>query len=183
MANKVDIRIVKSKESLMSALVSLLQKKKLEDLSISEVCQEANVNRNTFYSHYTNIRELFEEMKGQYLESLLSSSKVFLESNDSVNRTLLNVLEKMKAKDKLTKVILSEARSTTFLYTLLQILIPQLNPSENISNLLSDHEYSSFVLGGVANILMLWVSTGFKESPKTLSRKLATLIEELNNID
>ena len=73
MANKVDIRIVKSKESLMSALVSLLQKKKLEDLSISEVCQEANVNRNTFYSHYTNIRELFEEMKGQYLESLLSS--------------------------------------------------------------------------------------------------------------
>ena len=136
MANKVDIRIVKSKDSLMSALVSLLQKKKLEDLSISEVCQEANVNRNTFYSHYTNIRELFEEMKGQYLESLLSSSKVFLESNDSVNRTLLNVLEKMKAKDKLTKVILSEASSTTFLYTLLQILIPQLNPSENISNLL-----------------------------------------------
>ena len=114
MANKVDIRIVKSKDSLMSALVSLLQKKKLEDLSISEVCQEANVNRNTFYSHYTNIRELFEEMKGQYLESLLSSSKVFLESNDSVNRTLLNVLEKMKAKDKLTKVILSEASSTTF---------------------------------------------------------------------
>ena len=183
MANKVDIRIVKSKDSLMSALVSLLQKKKLEDLSISEVCQEANVNRNTFYSHYTNIRELFEEMKGQYLESLLSSSKVFLESNDSVNRTLLNVLEKMKAKDILTKVILTEASSTSFLYTLLQILIPQLNPSENISNLLSDHEYSSFVLGGVANILMLWVSKGFKESPKTLSRKLTTLIEELNNID
>ena len=77
MANKVDVRIVKSKESLMNALVNLLSKKKLEDLTISEICQEADVNRNTFYSHYTSIRELFEEMRGKYLESLLASTKVF----------------------------------------------------------------------------------------------------------
>ena len=52
MANKVDVRIVKSKESLMSALIGLMGKKKLEELTISEICQEADVNRNTFYSHY-----------------------------------------------------------------------------------------------------------------------------------
>ena len=37
MANKVDVRIVKSKESLMSAMIGLLGKKKLEDLTISEI--------------------------------------------------------------------------------------------------------------------------------------------------
>ena len=67
MANKVDVRIVKSKESLMSAMIGLLGKKKLEDLTISEICQEADVNRNTFYSHYSSVRELFDEMNGKYL--------------------------------------------------------------------------------------------------------------------
>ena len=48
MANKVDVRIIRSKESLISALVSLLKNRSIEELTISELCEKADVNRNTF---------------------------------------------------------------------------------------------------------------------------------------
>ena len=68
MANKVDVRIIRSKESLISALVSLLKNRSIEELTISELCEKADVNRNTFYSHYSDINDLFDELKGKYME-------------------------------------------------------------------------------------------------------------------
>ena len=136
MANKVDVRIVKSKESLMSALIVLMGKKKLEELTISEICQEADVNRNTFYSHYSSVRELFEEMNGKYMEALFASAKVFDEPNDSTIKNLVNVLDKMKEKGNLTKIIFSESNSIKHLNTLLQILFP----TSIIDNLKTENE-------------------------------------------
>ena len=39
------------------ALISLLGKKSIEYISVSEICTLAGVNRSTFYLHYENIGE------------------------------------------------------------------------------------------------------------------------------
>jgi len=43
------------------ALICLLEKKDFEYITIKEICQEAGVNRSTFYLHYENTRDLLEE--------------------------------------------------------------------------------------------------------------------------
>ena len=179
MANKVDVRIVKSKESLMSALIVLMGKKKLEELTISEICQEADVNRNTFYSHYSSVRELFEEMNGKYMEALFASAKVFDEPNDSTIKNLVNVLDKMKEKGNLTKIIFSESNSIKHLNTLLQILFP----TSIINNLkienLSLEECHAFLIGGITSLILRWIENDFQESPKNFGRKIFNFIEEI----
>ena len=48
--------------SLMNqALLQLLEKKDIEFITITEITKKAGVNRSTFYLHYDNIYELFEE--------------------------------------------------------------------------------------------------------------------------
>ena len=179
MANKVDVRIVKSKESLMSALISLMGKKKLEDLTISEICQEADVNRNTFYSHYSSVRELFEEMNGKYMEALFASAKVFDEPNDSTIKNLVNVLDKMKEKGNLTKIIFSESNSIKHLNTLLQILFPtSIIDNLKIENLSLD-ECHAFLIGGITSLILRWIENDFQESPKNFGRKIFNFIEEI----
>ena len=179
MANKVDVRIVKSKESLMSALIGLLGKKKLEDLTISEICQEADVNRNTFYSHYSSVRELFDEMNGKYLEALFASAKVFDEPNDSTFKNLVNVLDKMKEKGNLTKIIFSESNSIKHLNTLLQILFPVSVIESSKSENLSLEECHTFLIGGVMNLILRWIENDYQESPKNFGRKIFNFIEEI----
>ncbi len=179
MANKVDVRIVKSKESLMSALIGLMGKKKLEELTISEICQEADVNRNTFYSHYSSVRELFEEMNGKYMEALFASAKVFDEPNDSTIKNLVNVLDKMKEKGNLTKIIFSESNSIKHLNTLLQILFPtSIIDNLKIENL-SLEECHAFLIGGITSLILRWIENDFQESPKNFGRKIFNFIEEI----
>ncbi len=179
MANKVDVRIVKSKESLMSALVDLLNKKKLEDLTISEICQEADVNRNTFYSHYTSVRELFDEMNGKYMETLFASAKMFDEPNDSNIKNLLSVLEKMKERGNLTKIIFAESNSIKLLNNLLQFLFSFSIIDNSKSEYLSLEECNSFLIGGISNLILRWIENDFQESPKNFGRKIFNFIEEI----
>lgn len=43
------------------AMLSLLQEKDFDYISITEVCKKAEVNRSTFYLHYENIIDLYNE--------------------------------------------------------------------------------------------------------------------------
>ena len=43
------------------ALMSLLEKKDIEFITVTEITKKAGVNRSTFYLHYENIYELLEE--------------------------------------------------------------------------------------------------------------------------
>ena len=54
------------------ALISLLEKKSIEYISVSEIGAFAGVNRSTFYLHYENIGELLEEAARYLLDDFLS---------------------------------------------------------------------------------------------------------------
>ncbi len=49
---KIDIRVIRTYEQLTSSLVSLLSSKSFEELSVSEICEHAQVHRATFYKHF-----------------------------------------------------------------------------------------------------------------------------------
>ena len=48
-------------KKMQGSLISLLEKKSFAEITISEICQKANVNRSTFYSHYSNTVDLLNE--------------------------------------------------------------------------------------------------------------------------
>lgn len=51
---KIDIRVIRTYEQLTSSLVSLLKFKTFEELSVSEICDNADVHRATFYKHFND---------------------------------------------------------------------------------------------------------------------------------
>lgn len=54
------------------ALLALLDKKPFEFITISEICEEAGVNRSTFYLHYENTSDLLEEALKYVLDEFVS---------------------------------------------------------------------------------------------------------------
>ena len=59
--NKNESRYFKSAEKMHIALISLLDKKDFELITVKEICETAGVNRSTFYLHYDNISDLLTE--------------------------------------------------------------------------------------------------------------------------
>lgn len=70
--NKSESKYFHTAEKLDKALLTLLEKKPFEYITISEICKEAGVNRSTFYLHYENTRELLNETIQYVLENFTS---------------------------------------------------------------------------------------------------------------
>ena len=54
MANREDLRIIKTKAALLDAFFALLDKNNLEDITVNDLCEKAGVRRATFYKHFSD---------------------------------------------------------------------------------------------------------------------------------
>lgn len=59
--NKNESKYFKSAEKMQNALITLLNKKDFELITVKEICELAGVNRSTFYLHYDNSYDLLKE--------------------------------------------------------------------------------------------------------------------------
>ena len=65
-----DKRVIRTKKAIKAALFNIMEEKDISSISISELTQEANVNRRTFYTHYRNITDILDEIEEDLVEAL-----------------------------------------------------------------------------------------------------------------
>lgn len=70
--NKFESKYFLTAEKMDNALLSLLEKKSFEYITVKELCTEAGVNRSTFYLHYENTRDVLNEAAERLIEKFLS---------------------------------------------------------------------------------------------------------------
>lgn len=78
--NKAESKYFNTAVRFDKALLSLLEKKPFEYVTISELCEEAGVNRSTFYLHYENTADLLKEATAYVLDNFASYFSVDWES-------------------------------------------------------------------------------------------------------
>lgn len=67
MAKKTDTRIQFTKHALKEALIRLMQQKPVTQVTVKELCEEAGINRSTFYLHYAAPEEVLQEIQADFL--------------------------------------------------------------------------------------------------------------------
>ena len=55
----MDKRIINTKKQLTNTLLILIKEKRIQDITVLELCKKANINRTTFYKYYKDITHLF----------------------------------------------------------------------------------------------------------------------------
>ena len=59
-----------AKARIRQAFTKLLREKPIQRIAVKELCQEAGVNRSTFYAHYQDIYDLLTKIEEDMLEIL-----------------------------------------------------------------------------------------------------------------
>ena len=70
MEHKLDRRVKKTKSSLKKAYIDLLEQYSENEITVSMIAQYGDLNRATFYAHYSNKAEFLEESLCDVLEGL-----------------------------------------------------------------------------------------------------------------
>ncbi len=161
-------RLQKTKDALLDALIRLLEIKPLEEITVSELCKEAVINRTTFYKYYAVPEDLIIESAERMLRDVLyveGGPSRALEDymllccrNMYENRRLLHALRYTRAD--LTALFFRTAKEgydVQFLYR-----------DDNI-----------FIAGGVLSLLSAWMHRGFDESPEAVAHKLTGYIQKI----
>ncbi len=70
MSGREDQRAKLTRLLLQNAMLALLRQKPIQALTVKELCEQAGVNRGTFYLHYLDIYDLLEKMEDALLAEL-----------------------------------------------------------------------------------------------------------------
>ncbi len=179
MARTADIRVKKTKERLKTSLLSLLKEKSIEKISISEICSSADVNRNTFYAHYTSIEDLLSEIEGDFLSEIISALNISGEVIHSVKDLLIVIFRIIRSNEDMCVLLLSERGDKNFLRNILYFALP--GAMDNWTNELGmDKEDAKllfyFIVGGAVNILEAWLKDDLDFTIDELAEKMNALI-------
>lgn len=67
----MDLRIEKTKHSICNAFIELRSHKPLERITVKELCESAQINKSTFYSHYVDIYDLSEQIESDIISTVI----------------------------------------------------------------------------------------------------------------
>lgn len=69
----MDIRIQKTETAIKNAFMELRSQKPVEKITVKELCQRAQINKSTFYSHYADVYALSDSMQKETIAFVLGT--------------------------------------------------------------------------------------------------------------
>lgn len=176
----VDRRVRYTKRQLSEGLIELMSTKPLYKISIKEICDKADINRSTFYSHYETQYELYDEIVRETLADIKSIVDTYPKKRSTVDDMNLfrNVLSYVENNRELFLVLLSDKGNLTVGETLSDLMSELTTVDETESEELAVmRTYTGlFISSGVASILWKWLNTENRLSADKLAMTVYSLI-------
>ncbi|BCN30776.1 TetR/AcrR family transcriptional regulator [Anaeromicropila herbilytica] len=106
---KVDRRVIYTKMVIKESFIKLLQQKPISKITIKEICEVADINRATFYSHYTDQYDLFQQIETGIIDEInhYISSYNLTDPSDAPIEMIIKILEFVKNNSEIFNLLLN----------------------------------------------------------------------------
>ena len=177
----MDRRIKYTKLRLKKSIVELLRDYPIEKITVKQLCETADINRSTFYAHYSDPFDLLQQLEQEVIDQLMEhiSQSIFVEESENIRNVLDIMLKYIQQNADLFKVLLSENGDMAFQKDMMRITqqksIIELKNNKNIDPDISSYVQSFEIAGGLS-IVQKWLENGMVESTQRMSKLMTTLL-------
>ena len=172
---KEDRRVRRTKKLLTQALTQLLQEKQINEITVKELTDLADMNRGTFYLYYKDMFDMLEKIEDGMFEAL--DAIISLHEHDDVSQQtkpiLLDLSDFIEENQEMCRVLLSPHGDMNFLHRLNEVVRekclkawPEIRKEKGEADF--DYHYS-FVVFGCAGIIRAWVNRNCSESAEKMA--------------
>jgi AcrR family transcriptional regulator len=181
---KIDMRIRRTRKLLWEALMALLEEKRLEQITVQDICDRAMVHRTTFYKHYEDKYDLLEQGGRLLFEELsanISSLSVIVAetTQGQVPQDVVNVFAHFAENRRFYyETLLAEGIGpfrkllTTYLIDLMLQRIGTLEGTREIPDMI----IAQYAAGVFITSLTWWLRQGLPYPPRQIARYVTQLI-------
>lgn len=186
MNKKTDLRIIKTKKVLFDTLFKLMKQKNFDKIKISDICDEALINRSTFYAHYEDKYELLDDFIEDLKISLLKDledNRNNVSSKEYIMKLLSILMDHIDEKRDIYSAILLNNRNGFLVDFLIDVIERESserlkNNNDILNSQLPLDIIVKFYAGGLINICMSWLTRKEKYSKEELLAYIDKLIPE-----
>ncbi|MBT2637679.1 TetR-like C-terminal domain-containing protein [Bacillus sp. ISL-39] len=172
---------------LKESLMDLLKNKPISNITIKEICELADINRSTFYSHYSSQYDLLNAIEEEFIEDMVSTLNQYNFSKEEEALKMTEKILKYIAKNSdVCQTLLSENSDIHFQKK--GMMITQEFIFKNwISDSQLDREtfeyINIFVVSGSIYVIKNWVENGMDKTPREMADIIYNFINRgLSNI-
>ena len=174
-ARKPDARTRRTHQRLGTALLELICKKPMDDVTVREVLEHASVGRSTFYQHFSDKNDLLLSQLEMFLEVMSTRLTVTKETSDRIV-PVTEMFEHVAQATRLYRALADSGCLPSF-FDLAQEYF-----ARGIERRLRELRRTSKIparelsicavvwAGGVLALMRWWLDRGAKESPAELDR-------------
>lgn len=175
----MDRRTKYTQNIIKETLIDLLEEKEINKITVSEICEIADVNRATFYRYYLDVYDLLDKIEGNFSRELIETFEKEEITDYTVSKFVKALLKVFVENKKLVKVLFNRKTSSNFLDEILELVYQTCKSKweEELPNVLEeDIEYASiFLFNGALGVINFWVKNEFDKDVEEISK----IIEQL----
>lgn len=180
--NSFDARVRYTKMVIEESFLELLRQKPVSKITVTELCQKAQINRATFYKHYMDVPDLLEKLEEQLLEQIRS---FFEEHPAPLEIFLTDMLRYMQREGQRTIILGSDNGDPNLMTRTFQLCYELAYPllEQNLPKLEEGKRRMLyyFLSHGCGGILTCWIREGMKEPPEEVTAFLLELCQNTAN--
>lgn len=149
-------------ERIEKVFISLLQTNELNEISVSDICKLAGLNRTTFYANYTDIYGLADSIRDK-LEHNLSDLYQNEITRGFNSNDYLKLFRHIKDNQIFYKTYFKLGYDDSY-----KIITYDINLArQHFENRFIEY-HMEFFKSGITKIIKLWLQNGCKESPEDM---------------
>ena len=177
MNTKNNSRYKMSSEKIENTFLNLLEKYKYEDITISQICKHSNINRSTFYCHYTDINDLIIKVEQKFA---IKTAGIFNFGERRSHTAMIEMFTFVKNNKYFYKAFLNIPYTTFAEATTKTKCIENVGKNSNIKSSINKGIFyrASFFGAGIKEMCRIWLEGDCEESPEKMA---SLLLEEYSN--
>lgn len=169
--SSIDARVRYTRMIIERSFLELLKQKPVSKITVTELCELAQINRATFYKHYLDVQDLMEQLENQLFDEIRS---VFGAEEVELKPFLLKMLHYTSIEREKYMALGGEngdpnLMTKTFLvcyesaYPIMQQNMPGMQESER-------QMLYHFLSQGAGGVLTWWIRDGMQQSPEVIAQ-------------
>lgn len=177
-STKTDNRSRFTQMIVKQALLNLMQEKTINEITIKQICELAEITRSTFYNNFYDIYDVLESIEEEFYNKIkdkIDIVKIYYENNFFYDLMLL-----IYENQDIAKIIVNDVSNSYFLkritkYVKNKFLTDYQDMLQNMHKDIAESVFT-FTANGSISIICEWIDTGLK----TPIEEIAQIVQKLN---
>ncbi len=161
-----DRRVQKTKKGLRNALFELIKQKDINDISVTELTQKAEINRSTFYFYYKDIYDMMEQIQDEIytaIDNELIQTDLKFNKLSDYTAYIQRFLEYSKANCEICKFVIMNDCQNKLAKKILDALLKNV-PDSKLGYEPTDSRYylTTFAINAIQGTIIEWLNDGMQ---------------------